>query len=425
MLISSRYLVNTLNCQINLDISTSVFLIINHITYILIISLFISLFGLLFFIFKTDYKRYICQSIVATIAIIILCIDTEAYIRNHVHIDFTRIAQGIMKILFYTSFKLWIIFSVLSIPILFYCELYIIRWLEKKSWAINNKVLTNIVSIGFISFIACNITYFVVFSDKKQQTICNSANYLPTFYSFNKPSINTNKISFLQSAKNAIHRVYTLAKILKLSTAEERFNKIYETHFWKSDGVHRSGSGVALKNNVNLRNKLIEIVKEYNIKSILDGACGDFYWMNLVLSKLNLDKYIGGDIASYIIKQNKQNYNYNNVEFVHMDITKDKLPNADLMIVRDALSALSYADIKLFLTNFYTSNIKYLLVSTHNKEKSYFKNIDTISGDWRATCLFDMPFNFDKSKVKLTVIDSQGNGREMILLSKEDVPKTF
>ena len=110
---------------------------------------------------------------------------------------------------------------------------------------------------------------------------------------------------------------------------------------------------------------------------------------------------------------------------MQMDITKDKLPNADLMIVRDALSALSYADIKLFLTNFYTSNIKYLLVSTHNKEKSYFKNIDTISGDWRATDLFDAPFNFNKSKVKLTIIDSQGNGKEMILLSKEDVPKTF
>jgi hypothetical protein len=256
--------------------------------------------------------------------------------------------------------------------------------------------------------------------NKKKELVNSISAYIPNF-----TIAETNNKNMLQNIIETIKFSYKYTKVLKLTNAEDKFNKIYEFQLWGKGAGLYSGSGSAPEKNLNLRNKLVEIVKEYNIKSILDGACGDFYWMNLVLPKLNLDKYTGGDVASYIIKQNKKNYNYNNVEFVHMDITKDKLPDADLMIVRHALGGLSYNDIKLFLSNFHASNIKYLLISTTNRSPRYFKNKDIVTGQWRGVNLFDPPFNFNQNKVKLTVIDFQGSGVDMILLSKEDVPKTF
>ena len=174
---------------------------------------------------------------------------------------------------------------------------------------------------------------------------------------------------------------------------EKVFQKIYDNNKWQNE-ESRSGSGSTLKYTENLRNELPKIINQFEIKSILDAPCGDFNWMKKILPKLNVD-YIGGDIVPTLIKINSSNYSSTNVKFIPLDITKDKLPNTDLMICRDCLFHLSYEYINNFFKNFAKSNIKYLLTSTHINNG--FKNRNIKVGAFRPIDLFLEPFNLPNS----------------------------
>lgn len=68
---------------------------------------------------------------------------------------------------------------------------------------------------------------------------------------------------------------------------------------------------------------------------MIDAPCRDFNWMKEI-SK-NTELYIWIDIVDEIIKTNKKKYPLNNVQFFHIDITKDRLPTGVLILCRDCL----------------------------------------------------------------------------------------
>ena len=107
--------------------------------------------------------------------------------------------------------------------------------------------------------------------------------------------------------------------------------------------------------------------------------------------------YIGSDIVEDIIFLNKKKYENKNIQFSKLYIRVDKLPEADLMICRDCLFHFSYEDIFLFLKNFISSDIKFILLTSHLNEKNKFENIDISTGDFRSIDLFLKPFNFKKN----------------------------
>ncbi|OWP85211.1 hypothetical protein BWK59_01325 [Flavobacterium davisii] len=82
-----------------------------------------------------------------------------------------------------------------------------------------------------------------------------------------------------------------------------KFKKIYE-----NDGFNiinkgaKSGSDSDLIQTKIIRKEIERIINNYEIKSILDIPCGDFYWMNKV--NLKSIRYIGGDIVDDLIKRN-------------------------------------------------------------------------------------------------------------------------
>ena len=106
----------------------------------------------------------------------------------------------------------------------------------------------------------------------------------------------------------------------------------------------------------------------------------------------------------------------------------DKLPKSDLMICRDCLFHFSYEDINLFLKNFLSSDIKYILLTINPTEEENFKNKDIITGDFRLTNFFLEPFNFkknyiysfDDNDVKETEIS-----KKMYLFTKEQISENF
>lgn len=181
-------------------------------------------------------------------------------------------------------------------------------------------------------------------------------------------------------------------EMLKIGDAKQRFEQIYAKNLW-GDQESGSGTGSNLKATESLRNALPAIFAKYGITKVLDVPCGDFYWMRYVVEANPHIEYVGGDIVQSVIDDNNKKYRSERTIFDALDLTTDKLPDADLLIVRDCLFHLSFADIEKVKSNIRQSNIRYVLTTTHIVEDG-FKNQDIITGDFRLINIFSAPISF-------------------------------
>lgn len=220
-------------------------------------------------------------------------------------------------------------------------------------------------------------------------------------------------------------KIVDLNLITEKATLKERFNLIHANNYWESK-ESISGNGSEIHYTEKLRNWMINVLPEYQIKRLTDAPCGDFNWMKLVVSEIEIE-YQGFDIVDSLIKNNNALYRSDKVQFDIANICEDKLPDCDLLMVRDCLFHLSYSDINKFLKNIANVNYKYLLTTTHILDKK-FVNKDIKSADHRLIDLFKEPFNFDNKKIINRVDDfpiEESVAREMILVCKPDVPKSI
>ena len=195
--------------------------------------------------------------------------------------------------------------------------------------------------------------------------------------------------------------IETREKIFDHQSIKDRFSYIYSAHYWPSkESV--SGPGSELRNTKNIREEITKIIKQYKIKKFLDIPCGDFTWIQSIISKDI--HYIGGDIVSDLISENKKKNNNSNINFIEINLIEDKLPQADLMLCRDCLVHLSNDNVKKFLKNFINSNIKYILITSYessSKNTSLNINNEIDDGDFRPTYLKESPFNFPNPVIKI------------------------
>jgi len=152
-----------------------------------------------------------------------------------------------------------------------------------------------------------------------------------------------------------------------------------------------SGPGSDYEQTKYLIPELQILLKEFNVKSILDVPSGDFNWMR----RVDLDgiKYIGGDIVDKMVKINNKKYGTKNILFKSIDIVNDSLPEVDLVMVRDCFVHLPNKDIFKAINNIIDSKSKYLL-TTNFMWRSPDANIDIKVGAWRRLNLEKAPFNF-------------------------------
>ncbi|MCY4101455.1 MAG: hypothetical protein OXF46_11145 [Rhodobacteraceae bacterium] len=87
---------------------------------------------------------------------------------------------------------------------------------------------------------------------------------------------------------------------------EEVFTRIYNRNIWGSK-ESPSGTSSELEATTNIRKQIPALVKEYEVKRILDIPCGDYNWMRYVVPKLDVE-YIGGDIVKPLIEKNRRKY---------------------------------------------------------------------------------------------------------------------
>ena len=198
--------------------------------------------------------------------------------------------------------------------------------------------------------------------------------------------------------------------IFKIVYKKDLFNNVSEIDSSKS----RSGPGSSLKQTRELISKLPVIFQKYEVRSILDIPCGDFYWMQKV--DLGNVIYTGADIVPDIIKNN-QRYKTKNICFKKMDILNTQLPQVDLILCRDLFVHLTYDQIFIALENIRKSGSKYLFVTSY-KGRSNNTNINEI-GRWRSLNMEIEPFSLDDPVDEIfencTEWNSQYNDKYLLL----------
>jgi hypothetical protein len=176
---------------------------------------------------------------------------------------------------------------------------------------------------------------------------------------------------------------------------KERFERIYSTNLW-SDPESRSGVGSALDSTRAVRAELPVALRQLEARVLLDVPCGDFTWMEHV--DLSGIEYIGGDIVPAIVEENQHFHARESRRFVVLDLTRDSLPDADVLLCRDCLVHLSYANIRALLANIARSNIRFLLMTSFPGRGD---NHDVVDGDWRPLDFQAPPFSFPEPRLTL------------------------
>jgi hypothetical protein len=132
-------------------------------------------------------------------------------------------------------------------------------------------------------------------------------------------------------------RALVREKLLQHSRAQI-FTRIYQKNSWgHPESV--SGSGSDSTQTRIIRRELAALIKELNIRTLLDAPCGDYYWMKEV--ERPLTKYIGVDIVPELIESNQRMYGSSTTTFTVTDIAEDELPKVDLIFCRDCLNKRS------------------------------------------------------------------------------------
>jgi SAM-dependent methyltransferase len=169
---------------------------------------------------------------------------------------------------------------------------------------------------------------------------------------------------------------------------EEIFTRYFEQNYWGS-GESASGPGSTLDHTANIRRELPALMQSLDVKTFLDAPCGDYNWFKLI-DRPGV-RYIGGDIVKSLVQANQQRCGDERTSFVHLDITRDPLPDADIWLCRDALIHLSNRDLKRAISNFLGSDITYLLATSHTE---IHLNSDIPTGGVRGVNLRLSPFHF-------------------------------
>ena len=168
-------------------------------------------------------------------------------------------------------------------------------------------------------------------------------------------------------------------------STEEAFRKIYETNHWGAS--ERSGAGASVEQAAVILSQLATLIDRLQVRTLLDVPCGDFAWMQHLDADVT---YIGGDVLPELAAANQQRYGDASRSFVTIDLVKDDLPDADLLLCRDCLVHLSFADAASALSNIRRSRCRWLLATTF---PGCAANEDIVTGDWRPLNLQLAPFN--------------------------------
>jgi hypothetical protein len=177
------------------------------------------------------------------------------------------------------------------------------------------------------------------------------------------------------------------------------------------------GAGSTLSFTAGIREELPRLLREFEVRTLLDAPCGDFNWMSR--TDLSDVDYIGADYDQVHCdwtrarESDPSRFRPRSKKVVKLDIFRDLLPPADLMLCRDFLQHLPNYLVSVVLNNFRTSGISWLLATSHNNEQN--ADIEK-SGMFRPLNLMIAPFNLPSPHRSI----ADGDGRILGLWHRND-----
>jgi len=198
-----------------------------------------------------------------------------------------------------------------------------------------------------------------------------------------------NRFPALVPIYSFFHRKLIWQPYLRQLGSQQVFARFYHEGSWGCE-ESRSGLGSTLAATANLRVVLPRLVQQRGIRVLLDIPCGDLNWMRTL--DLDLDLYIGADIVPDIVTRNNALFGHETRpprRFMHLDLTRDPLPQAGLVLCRDCLIHFSYEAIFEAFSNIKRSGAQYLLTTTYLRQR----NVDIETGEYRPINLQARPFH--------------------------------
>jgi len=128
--------------------------------------------------------------------------------------------------------------------------------------------------------------------------------------------------------------------------------------------------------------------------------------------------YIGLDVCGDLIKSNQELYGSARRLFMKADITVDPLPKCDLIMCRDCLFHLPFANCFDFFRNFLSSGTPYLLLTTHLNSSNLELPDDK---GFRKLNMLKPPFSFSEQLALLRDYPDGAAERYMGLWSSEAI----
>lgn len=166
-----------------------------------------------------------------------------------------------------------------------------------------------------------------------------------------------------------------------------RFARIEHTNMWGAASV--SGLGSVPEATATLLGELSSLVRQLEVRSLVDAPCGDAGWIAPIAEQVD---YTGVDIVPALVAAGTERVTQGEFRgrFMLADLTRDPLPRADLILCRDCLVHLSFANVHRALEQFSASGSAWLLATTF-PELDHNENCE--DGDWRGLNLELEPFN--------------------------------
>lgn len=205
------------------------------------------------------------------------------------------------------------------------------------------------------------------------------------------------------------------------------FEKIYSEGVWGKDrsGNAQSGSGshnaAIVQPYVTSVTKFLSSLEE---PRVVDLGCGDFSVGSQFVSLCS--NYLACDISTFILDQNRRRFQETNLEFRHLNLASDELPEGDVAFVRQVLQHLGNSDIQAFVQKLNRVRpFKHLIVTESLPEVEFSPNLDKPAGPNTRLGLksgvdLDVPpfdLEFAEKRILVDVPDETPTGERVIIRS--------
>lgn len=193
-------------------------------------------------------------------------------------------------------------------------------------------------------------------------------------------------------------------KINACRDVREIFTRVYSSNEWGgAPGEFYSGPGSEDPAVATYAEIVRNFIKDHRISSVVDLGCGDFR----VGSQLQVPgvKYLGLDIVQSLVDRNQSRFGGTDISFGCRDIIKDRLPEAELCLIRQVLQHLSNQEISQILNK--VNMYRYVIITEHrlpayikavpNRDKAH--GPDTRMSDRSGVYPESPPFNVKISAV--------------------------